>query len=172
MKKLPLLMSHNLIETPSYDLPKGYRFRFFQHEDDVNHWAKIVTATDEFSNEQAALDRFRTEFATHLSEVQKRMFFVETADGKTIGTATGWFGTWNNQTLGRLHWVEISPAHQGKKLGKPMIAKAMEVLAHYHNKAYLKTQTTSLAAIHIYKKFGWEPVINTEQDQYAWSFVP
>ncbi|WP_237669516.1 GNAT family N-acetyltransferase [Virgibacillus halodenitrificans] len=57
-----------------------------------------------------------------------------------------------------MYWVEIIPAFQGKGLGKPLISKAMQTLAHFHDQAYLKTQSSSKAAIHLYKKLGWEMV--------------
>ncbi|MDY0393433.1 GNAT family N-acetyltransferase [Virgibacillus halophilus] len=95
---------------------------------------------------------------------QKRsIIFITTTDRKTIGTATAWFGTWETKEIGRLHWVEIIPAYQGKKLGRSLIAKAMSWLADYHESAFLKTQTSSQAAIHIYQKLGWKPAITSQK---------
>ncbi|MET3697479.1 acetyltransferase (GNAT) family protein [Bacillus oleivorans] len=168
MEVFPLYMLHNLNKIPVFPLPEGFHFRFFQDSTDDINWARITAATGEFNNEQDALNRFNLEFRTNLNEAQKRILFLETTAGQTVGTATAWFGVWSNEIIGRLHWIEIIPEFQGKKLGKPLITEAMNILARYHEKAYLKTQTTSLAAIHLYKKLGWEPAILTKEDQLAW----
>ncbi|WP_243298929.1 GNAT family N-acetyltransferase [Bacillus litorisediminis] len=171
METIPLYMLHDLHRIPVFPLPKGFHYRFLCEPDDDLNWARIVTATGEFNNEQAALNRFNQEFRPYYNEAQKRILFLETAAGQSIGTATAWFGDWNNEKLGRLHWIEIIPEYQGQKLGKPLITEAMHILARYHHKAYLKTQTSSLAAIHLYKKLGWEPAIVSKEDQAAWNHL-
>ncbi|MDY0404777.1 GNAT family N-acetyltransferase [Virgibacillus sp. 179-BFC.A HS] len=171
MEKIPLAMVHELKDIPQFPLPEGYYFRFFSRNNDEKTWARIVTATDEFPNEQAALRRFENEFAPYLREAEKRIIFLDTADGQTVGTATAWYGKWNDKKIGRLHWVEIIPAYQGKKLGRPLIAEAMNHLKLYHDAAYLTTQTTSPAAIHIYKAFDWQPYIRTDIERSAWKTV-
>ncbi|MBU5468328.1 GNAT family N-acetyltransferase [Virgibacillus sp. MSJ-26] len=168
MSEIPLYMKHDLKNIPHFSLPAGYHFRLFSREEDANLWAKTVTKTDEFSNEENAIKRFNEEFLPHVSEVEKRVVFIETSDGNIAGTATAWFGTWGGQDIGRLHWVEIIPEHQGKKLGRPLITKAMAILSDYHSSAYLKTQESSQAAIHLYQKLGWEPVVRLEQEEQIW----
>lgn len=168
MKHFPLYMTHDLTEIPSYPLPSEYQFRFFGAEDDNKKWAGIVTATGEFSAETKALKRFSQEFLPYLEAVKKRIVFLETTSGKTAGTAAAWYGEWNNETIGRLHWIEILPEFQGNGLGRPLITEAMKLLALYHTQAYLKTQTTSRAAIHLYKKLGFKPVITNDSDRKFW----
>ncbi|KRG15371.1 GNAT family N-acetyltransferase [Lederbergia galactosidilytica] len=158
MKPIPIFMHHTLEDIPKYTMPSGFHFRFYEREDDLGNWARIVTATKEFANETEAIGRFKKEFLPFKDQLFKRVIFIETKDGETIGTATAWFGMWQKEELGRLHWVEILPDYQGQGLGKPLISKTMELLAQHHNKAYLKTQDTSEAAIHIYQKFGWKIV--------------
>ncbi|WP_138602460.1 GNAT family N-acetyltransferase [Lentibacillus cibarius] len=139
MNPIPLYMTHDLSRLPDYRLPDGYHFRIFSYDSDVKHWTKIVTETGEFASETQALQRFDREFKPYLNEVKKRIIFIETHDGQIAGTAAAWFGEWNQTTIGRLHWVEIKPAYQRKKLGKPLVAKAMQLLHHYHQTAFLKT---------------------------------
>ena len=170
MKSIPLYMYSLLKTIPESALPVGFQFRLFQ-EGDEKHWARINVSTKEFSVTDAALERFNQEFGPRLAEVKKRMLFILNEEETPIGTATAWFGKWEGRVIGRLHWVEIIPEYQGKGLGAPLISKAIKLLAVYHEEAYLKTQTTSQAAIHLYKKIGFEPVILSEEEKEGWSLI-
>lgn len=170
MKSIPLYMYTLLKTIPESPVPAGVQFRLFQEGDEAN-WARINVATGEFLDTDVALNRFEREFTPHLAEVKKRMLFLLNEEGTPIGTATAWFGEWNRRTIGRMHWVEIIPEYQGKGLGKALISKAMELLALYHDEAYLKTQTTSGAAIHLYEKLGFEPAILSEEEKEGWSML-
>ena len=170
MKSIPLYMYSLLKTIPESALPVGFQFRLFQAGDE-NHWARINVATEEFSGIGAAMQRFNQEFGPYLAEVKKRMLFILNEEEMPIGTATAWFGEWEGKVIGRLHWVEIIPEYQGKGLGAPLISKAIELLAVYHDEAYLKTQTTSQAAIHLYEKLGFEPAILSEEEKEGWSLI-
>lgn len=172
MRETSIYMIHDLQDLPNDKLPDGYQFRRFDftRNDDAT-WAAMVTATGEFPNESEAFKRFEQEFRPYPAETAKRILFLETAEGQAVGTATAWFGEWNDETIGRLHWVEIIPDFQGKKLGKPLIAEAMNHLARFHQKVYLTTQESSLAAIYIYRKFGFRPLIHTTEQQQIWNRI-
>lgn len=163
-------MTHSLKEVPEYPLDKKYRLRLFE-EGDEEHWSTIVTKTGEFEDIAQARKRFSQEFAPFLDEVKRRMLFLETDDGQVVGTSTAWYGNWNGKEIGRLHWVEIIPDYQGRKLAKPLVTAAMKVLQTLHNQAYLKTQTTSFPAINMYDQLGFVPVITTPEEQYGWELV-
>lgn len=171
MVNTPLYMVHDLDDIPNCPLPDGFKFCLLTREEEREQWAEIATATGQFPDKAQALKRFAAEFAPHLNEVKKRIIFLKTADGKYAGTASAWLGQWQKQTIGRLHWVEIKPEFQGQKLGRPLIAKAIELLSNYHQKAYLKTQPRSLAAIHLYLDFGFTPVMHTAEEGNAWNNV-
>lgn len=171
MTDIPLYMKHNLKNTPHFPLPEGYQFRFFGQEGDAEAWAKIVTLTNEFSNEDKAMIRFNEEFLPYIAEAEKRMIFIVTDESQLVGTATAWFGKWNDEVIGRLHWIEIIPEFQGRKLGRPLITKAMELLGDYHSSAFLKTQQSSEAAIHLYDQLGWKPAILHKEEQNVWDEI-
>ncbi|WP_167751401.1 GNAT family N-acetyltransferase [Lentibacillus salicampi] len=171
MENSPIYMLHDLKHIPDCPLPDGFHFSLLHHKEEGKQWANLVTETGEFPDESQALARFGSELASDLNEAKKRVIFLKTTDGRYAGTASAWFGKWDDETIGRLHWVEIAPAFQGIKLGRPLIIKALKQLKMYHEKAYLKTQPASLAAIHLYLNFGFKPAIHTADEKCAWNHV-
>ncbi|WP_158234629.1 GNAT family N-acetyltransferase [Lentibacillus sediminis] len=170
-QKLNLSILNDTPYIPNHPLPAGYEFSLLTYEEQRHQWAEVTTAAGEFPHKTQALKRFAEEFTPHLTEAKKRILFLKTTNGSYAGTATAWVGEWDKQTIGRLHWMEIKPEFQGQKLGRPLIAKAFELLSNYHHKAYLKTQPRSLAAIHLYLEFGFTPAIQTTAQEVAWNYV-
>lgn len=173
MKRIPVKMIRSdLLEIPDYPLPNGFRMRMFEKGDEYT-WARIETSVDEFKNKDAALERFNQEFGPYYDEMTKRCIFIEHSNGETIGTTTAWYGDLkgNGEVSGRIHWVGIAPMYQGKKLAKPLLSNALNILADYHSKAYLTSQTTSYQAINMYLNYGFEPFITESSDYEAWSLL-
>lgn len=173
MKEIKIAMFRNDLENiPTYSLPKDFKFRLFK-EGDQSKWAQIETAVGEFDNENEALERFEEEFAPHLDEFKERCLFIENKEGKIIGTTTAWYGklTEDDEIMGRIHWVSILPEYQGMKLAKPLLSKAMHLLAKYHSKAYLTSQTTSYKAVNMYLAYGFKPVVTGKKDREAWTLL-
>src|SRR5699024_11960785 len=127
---------------------------------DENIWANIETRVDEFDSEAAALERFGREFGEHIYEMGDRCFFLMNPRGEAVGTATAWYGDLegDGNVRGRIHWVGIVPEYQGRGLSKPLLGKAMAILAGFHDAAYLTSQTTSWQAGKKYLGFGFRPV--------------
>ncbi|MBM7599509.1 ribosomal protein S18 acetylase RimI-like enzyme [Virgibacillus halotolerans] len=173
MKRIPLKMIRkDLLHIPEYSLPNGFRMRLFEKSDEHN-WAKIETSVDEFENEEAALERFNKEFGAYLDEMTRRCIFIENSNGEAIGTTTAWYGDLkgDGEISGRIHWVGVAPEYQGKKLAKPLLSAAMNILANYHSKAYLTSQTTSYQAVNMYLNYGFEPFITGPTCNEAWSLL-
>jgi GNAT superfamily N-acetyltransferase len=172
MEKLPVVMLKEPIEPfPRYPLPEGYRCTLF-HRGEERYWAQIEGEAGEFSNEQAALEHFRIEFAPYIDEFEARSLFLLDPAGEYIGTATAWYSNdFMGRRLGRLHWVGIKPQYQGRGLGKVMVSRALERMQHFHTGAYLTTQTRSSVALKLYLDFGFRPLIRGEQDRRAWGLV-
>jgi ribosomal protein S18 acetylase RimI-like enzyme len=165
-----VMLRPHLRDLPPVDLPEGYRIRTFR-EGDIPNWCRIETSVDEFSAVEHAERYFEREFVPKIELMSDRSFMLETNDGKAIGTTTAWMGAFRGEPMGKIHWVAIEPAHQGKGLAKPLVAMAMQRLAKDHQRAYLDTQTTSYRAVGLYLKYGFEPVIETESDRRAWEIV-
>lgn len=173
MKRIPLKMKRNhLHNIPEFSLPEGFNMRFFKNGEE-HLWARVETAVDEFSTEAAALEHFDREFGQFRDEMEKRCIFLETIGGDVIGTTTAWYGKLEGEdkVSGRIHWVGVIPEYQGKKLSKPLLAKAMQVLAEYHDSAYLTSQTTSYQAVNMYLNFGFEPYVTNYTDIEAWTLL-
>lgn len=120
-----------------------------------------------------ALKRFNKEFGNHVTEMEQRCIFIENEQREVVGTTTAWYGNLGDDTqmMGRIHWVGIIPAYQGKKLSKPLLSAAMNILALYHDKAYLTSQTISYKAINMYLEFGFKPVQLDENYHKAWQLL-
>lgn len=171
MKRIKLKMVRNdLQKIPEYLLPEGFRFRFFQKGDEKT-WAKIETLAGEFENEEAALERFSTEFGAHIDDMMERCLFIENEQGEAIATTTAWYGDLRGTIEGRIHWVGVIPTYQGRGLAKPLLSKAMNILKEHHRSAYLTSQTTSYQAINMYLNYRFEPYLLEETCEEAWRLM-
>ena len=161
----------DLGELPDFPLPFNYYFTFFEPGLE-RPWAEIATDAGEFATVEAALDQLQLEFGEKKPEFSKRSIFLRSPIDEYIGTATAWYSDdFMGSRWGRLHWVSIRPAYQGKKLGKPLVRGALDIMRKFHSKVYLTTQTTSFAAIKIYLQFGFEPLIRSSKDREIWENV-
>ena len=96
------------------------------------------------------------------------MFFL-TDGGVPFATATAWH---QSDTEGLLHWVSVDAAHQGQGLSKPVVSLAMQRLRKLgYRSAYLTTQTESWLAIRLYHRFGFRPVLRSEEERAGWKIV-
>ncbi|MEK3889486.1 GNAT family N-acetyltransferase [Bacillus sp. FSL K6-3431] len=173
MKRIPLKMVRkNLLNIPEYSLPTGFQMRLFEKGDEHN-WTRVETNVDEFKNEKAALEHFTKEFGSLIDEMSTRCVFIEDKQGEVIATTTAWYGDLNGdgEISGRIHWVGVVPEYQGKKLSKPLLSAAMNILAQHHSKAYLTSQTTSYQAINMYLNYGFEPFITGPSCYEAWELM-
>lgn len=179
MDYIPVTMiREELCDLRSYGLADGYRIRRFRPGDE-QLWAEIETEAGEFDCTEHALSRFEREFGAFLDDMQERCFFLETEEGHGIGTATAWHETAFQRPdtdappteYGRVHWVGIRPAFQGRGLSKPLVGAVLARLAEFHDRAYLTTQTTSWIAIKVYVDLGFVPLLPTPRWEEAWALI-
>merc|ERR1711871_1922992 len=104
-----------------------------------------------------------------MNELAERMFFVLDASGTAVGTATAW--SWfsghpstamdNNlgSNAGRIHWVSVCPAAQGRGLAKRLLVHVIDRLRRLHPDCdiFLTTPTTSARAVAMYLELGFLP---------------
>jgi len=156
---------------PVFELPVGYRFVTYKTGDEIA-WAEIEYSAGEFPSLQEALDRFNLEFLPHTDDMEDRCFFVETADGRKIGTGTAWYNPdFMGEIFGQVHWISLHPDFHGRGIGKAIVSRVMQRLTLSHDKAYLRSSTKSFAAINIYLAFGFIPLPGTPDFDKAWKLI-
>ena len=171
MKYITLAMVRDrMSDLPSFDCPPDFGIRTFVPGDERN-WARIETLAGEFPDDDQALARFQEDYGAALPDLADRCFLLVDAAGMAIGTATAWRGRFAGEERGRVSWVGIVPAYQGRKLAKPLLSAVVQRLAKDEQKAYLTTQTTSFRAINLYLDFGFVPYFTHEASEEGWRLM-
>ncbi len=170
--RLPLIMvREDLLNLPAPVTPAGFSHRLYR-DGDRDVWAEIETAAGEFPDVDAALRRFAEEFGPAEADMEDRCFFaVDNGSGRAVATATAWYNEERGAEWGRLHWVGALPDYHGRGLGRFLVALTLERLARDHQRAYLTTQTTSVAAVKIYLDFGFRPSFERPGCLEAWAHM-
>ena len=143
---------------PEFPLPEGFKYTLFEDGDEKD-WAKLEYSVEEFDSEFSALLRFKEEFMPYVDELYRRCLFIENGKGEKVATANAWWSFIDDERRAWLHWVSVSPEHQGLGLGKAVTSRVTQLLLELEGDVdfYLSTQTWSYKAINIYKKCGYEP---------------
>ena len=108
-----------------------------------------------------------------LRDLRQRQGYLLAPTGEVVGTGTAWFNhNFEGARWGRVHWLAIMPEFQGRGLAKPLmtsICRRLRELGHQH--VYLSTSTARHAAIGLYLRFGFEPLIQSPEDEAVWREV-
>ena len=151
-------------------LHKDYSLSFYQ-KGDKHAWANIMYKTKEFSSVKEALERFENEFSKKEEKLKCTCMFIETKKQEKIATIIAWNGTFNNQEIGRIHWLSVVPEHQGKSLSKYLLYKASELLFQKYDLIYLSTQSKSEKAINLYLNNRFKPCQFNETVEKEWDRI-
>ncbi len=164
------MIREHLERIPQFALPSSFSIRWYQ-SGDAQAWVKIQQQADQYHSITPAL--FEREFGHNDAVLQDRQCFLCDASGQAIGTATAWFNdNYRGKPYGRVHWVALVPAMQGKGLAKPLLSAVCSRLRELnHTRAYLVTETARIPAINLYLKFGFVPEIKSANDLSAWREV-
>ena len=164
------LLREDLENIPDFDIPAGYTIRSYRPGDEA-HWLRIHLLAD-YEN-QFKPDTFKQQFGSDVRILAQRQFYVLDSAQHVIGAATAWFNEdFDGERIGRVHWVAIVPECQGRGLSRPLMTTVCRRLRELgHNKAYLTTSAARTAAIHLYLRFGFAPLIRTETDRVAWAQI-
>lgn len=156
----------HLREIPGHALPEGFTLKPYG-PGASRHWREIHLEADPWNDFPE--DRFGREFGADNDCLAERQIYLAPAGGAPIGTATAWFDEESPLGDGRVHWVAIRPAWQGRGLAKPLLAWVCRRLAELgHKKAYLTTSTHRVAAIRLYEKFGFQGHPRGEREEAFW----
>ena len=164
----PLTMiRETLADIPAYSPPPGYAFHWYQPGDE-SCWAAIQAAADRYN--EIVPELFAQQFCAVDARLEERQCYLLDPAGDTIGTATAWVDDLSGDlAAGRIHWVTIVPASQGRGLAKPlMTAVCQRLRALDHRTAYLTTSMARPATIGLYLKFGFVPLLEGDEDRARW----
>jgi len=142
-------------EYPRHTLPAGYAFSHYKPDLEAQ-WAALhfeVGQTDSLEEAEAI---FKNDFA---GRDIGRMLFVLDQNNELAGTGCLWDGNHFGTTLQRLHWIAVSPRHQGRGIAKAVVSKLLDVYNElgYADYIYLTSQTWSYRALRLYMGFGFRP---------------
>ena len=171
MEYLPIRMiRRDLADLPQHTLPEGYSLRAFA-PGDRETWLRLWRAAETFQTIHDEM--FDNDFADDLPGMARRCLFLVSPAGEDIGTATAWYERrYLGRAWGRVHWVCIVPAEQGKGLSRGLMTATMNLLrALGHRRAVLATQTPRIAAIRTYLHFGFVPDLADPGATHAWRLV-
>ena len=168
-QNLPVkMLRRNLDNVPDFPLPAGFTLRWFRAGDE-DVWVQLQAASDQFN--RISLDLFRSEFVEP-GLLANTQFYVIAQNNAPVGTATAWFKDLEGKRIGRVHWVAVLPAFQGRGLGKSVLSLCCGRLRELgYDKAYLSTSSARIPAIKLYLSFGFEPLIGNGDDKAVWSGV-
>jgi len=163
-------LREHLDDIPQFALPPGYLLRGFQPGDE-ERWFRLQAAGDHLN--EITRDLFQRQFGADETLLAERQYYLTDAGGSAIGTGTAWFNdNFQGEKFGRVHWLAVLPEHQGRGLGKALLTSLYRRLRELgHERAYLTTETVRLAAISLYLRFGFEPLIRGEAEHALWERI-
>lgn len=171
MKPTPLRMVRNhLRDIPMVPFPERTFCRRYQPGDE-EEWIRIHAEADPINTATHAL--YRANFGADETVLAARQVFLCDRFKTPIGTATAWMDDQEGDPAwGRVHWVAILPAWQGKGLAKPLLALVLRRLRELgHERAYLWTDESRLPAVNLYLGFDFLPDIGSVEERTAWRRV-
>lgn len=166
-----LLMERELTDPiPSYELPEGYRFAFYQ-PGNRDAWIAVEQSAKELKSFEQGVEVWQQYYGKVESQMHDRMLFIVNPKGEKVATATAY--PTDEPGLGQVHWVAVKREEQGKGLARPLIAKVLEVLAgHGCQRAFLHTQTVTWVAVRLYLQFGFRPTSESaEKHAEGWRII-
>ena len=150
-----LILKCNEICIPPVSLPEGYSFKMYDVGDE-KYWAKLEYEIGDFSSVEEAEMYFKINYCNQIDELQKRCVFVVDSYGDVVGSCIAWHDLKGNDTVASLHWLVVSPEHQGKYIGLALCQKVMDIFNERgETPVYIHTQPWSYKAILLYIKLGF-----------------
>jgi GNAT superfamily N-acetyltransferase len=163
------MLRPHMRDLPRFGFPEGYSIRPIRL-DEAGVWTDIQRDAEPYITIDDGL--FLREFGDDLPAVTRRCFLITGPRGVAAGTISGWYSRdFKGQDYGRIHWVAVRPAHQGRGLAKAAMSHVMARLAEWHERAWLATSTGRIGAIKIYLDFGFVPDMDGPNAETAWRQV-
>lgn len=152
-------------------LPAGYYFRNYRMGDEKD-WAKLEYETGDFASADEAEEYFISQYGQNTDSLRDRCFFVINEQEHIVGSCLAWKDHRGTEQVASLHWLVVSPNHQGKKLGKALCQKVMNCFQEKNEfPVYIHTQPWSYIAILLYVRQGFKlqmtDTFSHYENQYA-----
>ncbi len=163
--QLAMFRGH-LAGLPAIQLDDGYGLRHFRPGDE-QAWEAILSA----SFEKDFTGTFQQLIGSRAVFREERVKFV-TFQGLPVATATAWHDARYGPTVGYLHMVGALPNHRGRRLGMwASVAALQQHVGEGFASALLETDDYRLAAIKVYLKLGFTPLLVHENQRQRWRTV-
>lgn len=152
-------------------LPTGYQLRNYQLGDE-KAWAKLEYEIGDFASVKEAEEYFLSHYGQDIDSLKERCFFVIDDQEQVVGSCIAWKDCRGTELAASLHWLVVSPDHQGKKLGKSLCQRVMKVFQEKNEfPVYIHTQPWSYIAILLYLHQGFKlqmtDTFSHYENQYA-----
>ena len=151
-------------DAPSPAVPEGILLRSYR-EGDEKGWAKLHTATGDFSSPEEAEEYFRRTYLSHREELEKRAVFAATQkDDRVVGACIAWRDPAkpslrkenHDATVASVHWLVVAEDEQRKGIGRAVMTEILRKFARFGEApVYLHTQPWSWKAILLYDSLGF-----------------
>jgi GNAT superfamily N-acetyltransferase len=157
----------DLVGIANHPLPPEFSVRWYRPGDEQS-WVSIHNSAEQ--HVEVCNDVFLRVFDNDVVALRDRQCFLLDAHDVPIATATAWFDDdYFGHAYGRVHWVAVVPEYQGRGLSKCLMSLILSrMIALGHDRAYLRTSTSRLPAITLYKEFGFVPSLRTADDRTIW----
>ena len=145
---------------PPADLPVGVALSAYQTGDE-SVWTHIWCEAEPF--DEIADSVFRDSLGNDEALLAARVYFaVDEATGTTVGTVTAWSEETPSKGhpalagWGRVHWLAVLPAYQGRGIGKALFLHSLHRLRDLgHQETFLVTSSGRITAVVLYERHGF-----------------
>jgi ribosomal protein S18 acetylase RimI-like enzyme len=150
-----IMINEDLCSAPTYPLSSDLNIHWYEPGDE-KYWIDIHKVADKFNDITPQL--FDNQFGDSRFDLRERQCYLLDKDGAPIATATAWEKQQGQFAgFGQVHWVAVVPEWHNKGIGKMLVSIIFQRLIELeYKRAFLDTSDLRPAAIHLYKKFGFQ----------------
>lgn len=173
-RKIPfyniILRCDNPLTTASI-LRGDYRFRMYQNGDEQK-WAQLEYEVGDFNSVNEAEQYFLSTYCSKNDlDITERCVFAVDENNEIVGSCIAWRDLKDNEFVASLHWLIVSPQHQGKGIGKALCQKVIQIFNTKNElPIYIHTQPWSYKAIILYVHQGFRIQKTDSFSQYENQF--